>query len=110
MPATRVQGFAPWKPRAATLAVHVEVTAAQQEGFNLSTAPPKTTDRRRFDLNFTVQAEALDPFDLSALLREAIESELDMNQHRSAKAWQENVREQLTTAVADLELEAAADG
>ena len=77
----------------------VAVTAEQQEHFGLATAPPKPTDRRSFDHGFTVQAEALDPNDLAALVRSAIEAELDLEIHAEAVAWQEQVRQQLSAVL-----------
>jgi len=77
----------------------VAVTAEQQERFGLATAPPKKTDRRSYDHSFTVQAEALDPGDLAALVRSAIEAELDMAAHAEAIAWQEQVRQQLSAVL-----------
>ena len=77
----------------------VAVTAEQQQRFGLATAPPKPTDRRSYDLGFTVQAEALDPADLAALVRSAIEAELDMAAHVEAIVWQDQVRQQLSAVL-----------
>jgi hypothetical protein len=78
----------------------VAVTAEQQQQFGLATAPPKPTDRRSYDHSFTVQAEALDPSDLAALVRSAIEAELDLEVYAEAVAWQDEVREQLAAVLA----------
>ena len=43
------------------------------------TAPPKATDKRSFDDDRTVQCESIDPDDLQALLRGAIEERLDLD-------------------------------
>ena len=52
------------------------VTPAQADAMALPTAPPKPTDRRAF-AGETVQAEAIPPDVLSALVRDAIEARQD---------------------------------
>lgn len=52
------------------------VTREQAAALGLPTAPPKPTDRRRFEGD-TVQAEAIDPETLSGILRDAIEARRD---------------------------------
>jgi hypothetical protein len=48
--------------------LRVAVTPAQAICYRLEAAPPKPTDRRRFEGNETWQAEALDPRDLAAIV------------------------------------------
>lgn len=52
------------------------VTREQAVALDLPTAPPKPTDRRRFEGN-TVQCEAIAPDVLSGILRDAIEARRD---------------------------------
>lgn len=80
----------------------IAVTAEHQERYGLATAPPKKTDNRSFEYDFTVQAEALDPADLAAIVRKAIEDTLDLEIHAKAVEWQTEVRDQLQTALASL--------
>ncbi|MET4127173.1 hypothetical protein ACSSV6_000560 [Roseovarius sp. MBR-38] len=49
------------------------VTREQAAALDLPTAPPKPTDKRRFEGD-TVQCEAIDPATLSGILRDAIEA------------------------------------
>src|SRR5581483_7979852 len=58
----------------------IAVTLDQIERFSLPTAPPKERDSKRggWGERGTVQAEALDPIDLAAEVRAAIESVLDL--------------------------------
>ena len=53
------------------------VTPDQIDEHGLETAPPKATDRRQFDASGTVQAEALTPADIAAILQEALASRYD---------------------------------
>jgi hypothetical protein len=53
------------------------VTPDQAKQYQLQSAPPKATDRRRFDGQETYQVEALDPRDLAEIARHAIETRLD---------------------------------
>src|ERR1700751_1755292 len=57
--------------------VRLAVTPEQAALYKLPAAPPKPTDRRRFDGDETWQAEALDPRDLSNIVRRAIEKRVD---------------------------------
>jgi len=57
--------------------VRLAVTPGQAAFYKLEAAPPKPTDRRRFDGAETWQAEALDPRDLADIVRGAIETRLD---------------------------------
>jgi hypothetical protein len=52
------------------------VTREQADRLGLPTAPPKPTDRRRFE-GQTVQAEALDPATLAGIVRDAITARRD---------------------------------
>ncbi len=54
----------------------VAVTPSQQAQYSLPTAPPKPTDKRSFS-GLTVQAEALDPADLSRILAAALQRHHD---------------------------------
>mgnify|MGYP001109815484 CR=1 FL=1 len=49
------------------------VTPEQIANLALPSAPPKKTDRRAFDADFTVQCEAIPPDVLTGILRTAIE-------------------------------------
>jgi hypothetical protein len=57
--------------------VRLAVTLEQTRQYGLQSAPPKPTDRRRFEGNETYQAEALDPRDLADIVRSAVEAQLD---------------------------------
>jgi len=57
--------------------VRLAVTPGQAAFYEFAAAPPKPTDRRRFDGDETWQAEALDPRDLADIVRGAIETRLD---------------------------------
>jgi hypothetical protein len=63
--------------------VRLAVTPEQAHRFNLPSAPPKATDRRRFDGNETWQIEALDPADLAEILRTAIEDRIDWQAYQA---------------------------
>lgn len=56
----------------------IAVTAEQIARWDLPTAPPKATDRRKFDDTKTVQAEAIAPNILVQFLDDEITSRLDM--------------------------------
>jgi hypothetical protein len=57
--------------------LRLAVTPEQAAFYKLPAAPPKPTDRRRFDGDNTWQAEALDPRDLADIVRGAVETRLD---------------------------------
>lgn len=61
------------------------VTPEQIEAHKLPMAPPKKTDRRTFDGGGTVQAEALPPATLSALIRDALAENFDFAEHDARK-------------------------
>lgn len=82
--------------------LRVAITPEQQATFDLPTAPPKSTDRRSFDSDFTVQAEALPPDQLAAIVRDAIEQQLDLAALDLALAQQEEHRKQLQRTIATL--------
>lgn len=60
------------------------VTPAQIAEYGLPTAPPKPTDRRRFDGALTTQAEALDPATLASILRTAITERMNPTTYQTA--------------------------
>lgn len=82
--------------------LRVAVTADQQAAFDLPTAPPKPTDRRSFESDFTVQAEALPPDQLAAIVRDAIEQQLDLAALDLALAQQAEHRQHLQRTIATL--------
>jgi hypothetical protein len=57
--------------------LRLAVTPAQARQYRLPSAPPKETDRRRFEGNETWQIEALDPRELANIVRIAIEGRFD---------------------------------
>jgi hypothetical protein len=57
--------------------LRLAVTPEQAAFYKLPAAPPKPTDRRRFDGDETWQAEALDPRDLADIIHDAIEKRVD---------------------------------
>jgi hypothetical protein len=84
--------------RIAILPEHVLPVA--QGGFNLQTAPRKKADKRRFDgigddPDATVQAEALDPADLAALVEAALRDGWDEDAASRLIAREEEERERL---------------
>jgi hypothetical protein len=75
------------------------VTAEQQQLYNLPTAPPKPSDKRAFDHNFTVQCEALPPEVLSDMIKTAIEESIDLDTWEEAIQSQNELRQQLEAAL-----------
>jgi len=73
--------------------VRIAVTLEQARAFNLPSAPPKLSDKRGFVGDETWQCEALDPRDLAAILREAIESRIDFEIYESVLADEEKTRQ-----------------
>jgi hypothetical protein len=57
--------------------VRLAVRPEQAALYGLAVAPPKTTDRRRFEGNETWQAEALDPRDLALIVQTAIDERIN---------------------------------
>lgn len=90
-----VGAFAAHYGNTAVDVARVAVTAAQQAELNLPTAPPKKGDAREFAHDFTVQAEALPPDVLAAVVRETIVSRLDLELLDEALACQGDAREEL---------------
>lgn len=80
----------------------IAVTPAQQAAYSLPTAPPKATDRRSFSSAFTVQAEALPPDVLAGIVRDAIESELDLDLLAQARERQAEIRVELVRRLGTL--------
>jgi hypothetical protein len=78
----------------------IAVTEEQIASYGLPTAPRKATDGRSFsgvggDPNATVQAEALDPADLAAILRAAIEMTWDHDIQADVLTEQKAIRARL---------------
>ena len=75
--------------------LRVAVTPDQIERYDLPSAPPKKTDKRSVwrDGDSTVQAEALPPDVLAAEVRQAVETELDMDAFRATKSTEDGNRE-----------------
>jgi hypothetical protein len=70
------------------------VTPAQIQQYSLPTAPPKDTDRRAFN-GLTCQAEALAPDVLAQILRDAIESRVDLDVLNRVKQREKKIQRQL---------------
>ena len=75
--------------------VRLAVTPEQIEEFDLPTAPPKATDNRSFDDTRTVQAEAIDPAVLAALVREATIQRMGLDIWNDVIAREERIRDEL---------------
>jgi hypothetical protein len=88
--------------------VRVAVTRDQVEEHNLTTSPPKATDRRSFE-GMTTQAEALDPAVLSQILDDAIEVRLDLDLYQSVVALERQERTELTREMLDSAIELEED-
>jgi hypothetical protein len=73
--------------------VRLAVTPDQAKQYQLQSAPPKATDRRRFDGQETYQVEALNPRDLSEITRVAIETRLDRALYQSVLAEERRARQ-----------------
>jgi hypothetical protein len=73
----------------------IAVTPEQQAAYNLPTADRNPNDARSFASDFTVQAEALPPDVLATIVREAIESELDLDLLAAAQDRQAEIRAEL---------------
>lgn len=82
----------------------IAVTAAQKDEYSLPTGIPKEDDKREFPYDFTVQAEALPPDVLATILREAIETHIDMNIWEKAVERQAEIRDQLVKALDGISL------
>jgi hypothetical protein len=83
-----------FKPR------RVALTAEQVEEYDLPTAPPKRSDTRSANwAGQTCQAEAMDPQTLADVVREAIETEMDLERFEAVKAAEETERDTLVAEV-----------
>lgn len=71
------------------------VTREHIDALGLPTAPPKATDRRRFDDSVTVQAEAIPPDRLAQIIRDAIVSRFNANAYEAVLAEEHEHRAQL---------------
>lgn len=86
--------------------VRVAVTREQADAMNLPTAAPKTDDKRSAKFKGrTVQCEAIPPDVLSQIVRDAIVSRLDMDVFNRNLAAEEEEREQIKAAIAELSFE-----
>jgi hypothetical protein len=70
------------------------VTPKQITQYNLPTTPPKDTDQRAFS-GQTCQAEALSPDVLTQIVRDAIESRIDVDALNRVKQREQQMRRQL---------------
>jgi hypothetical protein len=71
------------------------VTPEQIDALHLPTAAPKGEDKRRFDDDRTVQAEALPPDVLAQIVRDAIDSRIDKAVLDAVLAREARIRERL---------------
>lgn len=71
------------------------VTPDQRDEYNLPTAPPKATDRRKFEDYQTVQCEALAPDVLLGLVDSAITGRLDMGMYQSILDQEKTLQSEL---------------
>ena len=72
------------------------MTREQADRLGLPTAPPKATDKRRFE-GETVQCEAIAPDVLSGILRDAIETRRNPETARAVLALEADFRAALVT-------------
>lgn len=70
----------------------IAVTPEQIDRWDLPTAPPKKTDRRRFDDSITVQAEAIPPDVLVQLVDDEITARIDFEVYSGVLAEEEELR------------------
>lgn len=74
-------------------AKRIALTSEQVDDYNLETAPPKSTDSRSANwVGETAQLEAMQPADITALVRDAIAAELDLELRDSVLAREEHER------------------
>jgi hypothetical protein len=83
--------------------VRLAVTPEQARRFRLPSAPPKATDRRRFDSNETWQLEALDPRDLARIVGIAIEERIDRATYEAVLTDEQKARLALLSWLGDRE-------
>jgi hypothetical protein len=69
------------------------------EEYNLPTSPPKDGDKRSFDDNRTVQAEAFDPATLAAIVRTAVEKHVDIAAVERMKELEQAYRLELISQI-----------
>ncbi len=86
------------------------VTRRQIDDLGLPTAPPKETDRRRFDDTETVQAEAIPPNMLAQIARDAITDRLDGDAYERVLDHEKHIRERLAEKLEPLLGEVWDDG
>ena len=77
----------------------VAINREQISRYNLPTKPRKATERRRMDIQDTVEAEAMPAGAMRAILREKIESYLEPNALRVVKITEERERDRLLSFV-----------
>jgi hypothetical protein len=82
----------------------IAVTPEQQAEHNLPTDVPKKDDAREFPFDFTVQAEALAPDVMVAIVRDAIERNVDLDVWQLAVERQAEIRDQLKDALDGISL------
>jgi hypothetical protein len=80
----------------------IAVTPAQIRQHRLPTAPPKPTDNRAF-AGMTCQAEALAPDVMNAIVRDAIEQRVDMDQLRRTIEREQQERDELMDTLDNIE-------
>jgi hypothetical protein len=73
--------------------VRIAVTPEQAHELGLESAPPKETDRRRFEGDETYQAEAIDPLDLARIVEEAIALRFDRDAYEAVLEAEAEARE-----------------
>ena len=75
--------------------IRLAINEAQIEEFDLPTKPRKAKDKRRMDIQETVEAEAMPAATMRAIVREAVESYLPAGALHAAKVAEESEREGL---------------
>jgi hypothetical protein len=78
------------------------VTPEQIQEFDLPTAPPKASDRRGGEMAETVQAEALPPAELAAIVEDGIIDLLDLDARDQVLAAEQEHRRSLIEALGHL--------
>jgi hypothetical protein len=82
--------------------VRLAVRPEQAALYGLAAAPPKTTDRRRFEGNETWQAEALDPRDLALIVQTAIDERINRVRHEAVLVAEHDVRQEVLSRLEGL--------
>jgi hypothetical protein len=75
------------------------VTREQIDALGLPTAPPKATDRRAFDDNDTVQAEAIAPSTMAQIVTQAVTGRIDPAIYQQTLASEKVIRDRLVAAL-----------